>query len=54
MVKRISNIRSDVEDFKNILVCDLFYIIALDISKPLLETEMGNKYILVLFYHYSK
>jgi len=35
MVKRTSNIRSDVEDFKNILVCDLFYIIALDTSKPL-------------------
>jgi len=54
MVKRISNIRSNVEDLKNILICDLFYKVALNIAKTFLETERGNKYILVVIDHYSK
>ncbi len=39
---------------KNILVCELFYRVALDIAGPLLETKSGNKYILVAVDHYSK
>jgi hypothetical protein len=38
MVKGTCNIRLDVEDLKNILGCDLFYIITLDIAKSFLET----------------
>ncbi len=38
MVKYTNNIRSDVEDLKNILVCDLFYKVALDTTKSFLET----------------
>jgi hypothetical protein len=32
----------------------LFYRVALDIARPLLETKLGNKYILVAIDHYSK
>jgi hypothetical protein len=35
-------------------VFDLFYRIAMDIARPLLETKLGNKYILVVINHYSK
>jgi hypothetical protein len=53
MVKRIGNIRLDVEDLKNIPICDLFYIVALNIAKSFLETKRGNKCILVAIDHYS-
>jgi len=43
-----------VENLKNILVCDLFYRVALDIVRPLPETNDGNEYILVEIDHYSK
>jgi len=43
-----------VEDLKNIPICDLFYRVTLDITRPLLETNVGNKYILVAIDHYSK
>jgi hypothetical protein len=39
---------------KNILVCELFYKVVLDIMGPLFETKSGNKYILVAIDHYSK
>jgi hypothetical protein len=39
---------------KNIPVCELFYQIALDTTRPLPETKSGNKYILVAVDHYSK
>jgi len=39
---------------KNILVCDLFYRVALDIVGPLPETKNGNRYDLVAIDHYSK
>ncbi len=42
------------EEMKNILVCELFYKVVLDISGPLLETKSRNKYILVVIDHYSK
>jgi hypothetical protein len=54
MVKCINNIRSNLEDLKNILICDLFYKVALDIAKSFPKIERGNKYILVIIDHYSK
>jgi hypothetical protein len=39
---------------KNILVCDLFYKVALDIARRLPESKNGNKYALVAIDHYSK
>jgi hypothetical protein len=54
MVKCIGCIRSDVEDLKNISICDLFYKVELDIVEPFFETQNGNKYILVAIDHYSK
>ncbi len=39
---------------KNIHVCDLLYRVALDTTRPLLETKSGNKYVLVAIDHYSK
>jgi hypothetical protein len=47
MVGRVGNIRSKDEELKNILVCELFYRVALDIAGPFLKTKVGNKYILV-------
>ncbi len=54
MVEHIGNIRLDVEYLKNILVCDLFYKVALDTAKLFPKTEKVNKYILVVIDHYSK
>jgi hypothetical protein len=53
-VKSSRSIRSGDEQLKNILVCDLFYRIALDTAGPLFETRSGNRYILVAIDHYSK
>jgi transposase-like protein len=39
---------------KNILVCELFYKVALDIVGPLPETKNGNRYAMVAIDHYSK
>jgi hypothetical protein len=50
----MGNIKLNVEDLKSIPVCDLFYKIALDTTKPLPETNEGNKYILVIIDHYFK
>jgi hypothetical protein len=54
MVKQTGSIRFDVEDLKNIPICDLFYNVALDTIEPLLKTKNGNKYILMVIDHYSK
>jgi hypothetical protein len=54
MVKCIGSIRYDVEDLKNIPSYDLFYRVELNIVGPFLETQNGNKYILVAIDHYSK
>jgi hypothetical protein len=54
LVKSSRSIRSGDEQLKNILVCDLFYRIALDTAGPLFETRSGNRYILVAIDHYSK
>ncbi len=54
MVRRMGSICSENEELKSIPVCDLFYRIAMDTVGPLLETKLGNKYILVAVNHYSK
>jgi hypothetical protein len=54
MVRKVGSIRSQDEELKSILVCELFYKVALDIVIPLLEPKLGNKYILVAIDHYSK
>jgi hypothetical protein len=46
--------RSDVEDLKNISMCDLFYKVTLNIIRPLPKTNDGNEYILVEIDQYSK
>jgi hypothetical protein len=50
----MGSIRLDVEDLKNIPICDLFYKVTFDIGGPLPETNKGNKYILVAIDHYFK
>jgi hypothetical protein len=54
MVKRVGSMRLQDGEMKSILVCELFYRVALDIAGPLPETKSGNKYILVAINHYSK
>ncbi len=54
LAKSLENIRSGIEEMKNIPICDLFYRVALDIAKPLPKTKNGNKYALVTIDHYSK
>jgi hypothetical protein len=54
MVRRMGSIRSEDEELKSILVCDLFYRVVMDTAGPLLETKLGNMYILVVIDHYSK
>jgi len=54
LVKSLSSLRSGDEHLKSIPVCDLFYRVALDTARPLPETNLGNRYILVAIDHYSK
>jgi len=49
--EKMGNIRSKDEELKSMHVCDLFYRIVMDIARPLLETKLGNKYILVVINH---
>jgi hypothetical protein len=46
--------RFGVEKMKNITICDLFYQIALETTRPLFETIDGNKYVIAAIDHYSK
>jgi hypothetical protein len=54
LVESEGSIRSGDERLKSIPICDLFHKVALDTAGPLLETKVGNKYILVAIDHYSK
>jgi hypothetical protein len=45
---------SRIEKMKSILVCVLFYQVALDTSSPLPKTKLSNKYVLVAIDHYFK
>jgi len=42
MVRKMGSIRSEDEELKIIVVCDLFYKIVMDIVGPLPETKSGN------------
>jgi hypothetical protein len=46
--------KSGIEEMKNIPICDLFYRVAMDITRPLPKTTDGNKYVLIVVDHYSK
>jgi hypothetical protein len=48
------NMRSSIEEMKNILICELFYRVTMDTVSPPLETTNGNKYVLVVIHHHSK
>jgi hypothetical protein len=54
MVRKVGNIHYEDEELKNIHVCELFYRVVMGIVRPLLETKLGNKYILDAIDHYSK
>jgi hypothetical protein len=54
LVRSMGSIRSEDKEMKSIPVCELFYRVALDTTRPLPETKIGNKYILVVVDHYSK
>jgi hypothetical protein len=54
MVIKVGSIRFEDEELKSIPICELFYRGFMDIARPLLETKLGNKYILVTIDHYSK
>jgi hypothetical protein len=46
--------RFGIKEMENIHICDLFYHIVLNITRPLIEIVDGNKYVLVAIDHYSK
>jgi hypothetical protein len=54
MVRKMGNICSKDEELKSVPVCDVFYKIVMDITRPLPETKSRNKYILMAIVHYSK
>jgi len=54
LVREFGNMRSNNEEMKSIPICDFFYCVMLDTTKPLLDTKDGNKYVLVTINHYSK
>jgi hypothetical protein len=43
LAKEFGNMKSNIEKMKSIMICDFFYCVALDITKPLLEMKDGNK-----------
>lgn len=54
MVKDHGHMRSRIEKMKNIIICDLFYEVTVDIVGLLSQTKSGNKYVLVVINDYSK
>jgi hypothetical protein len=46
--------RSGIEEMKSIPICDLFYCVALDTTRPLPKITNGNKHVLAVIDHYSK
>ncbi len=54
MVKRVGSMCSKDEEMKSIPVCEVFSGVVIDIARPLLETKLGNTYMLVAIDHYSK
>jgi hypothetical protein len=54
MVRENNSLRYRIEELENIPICNLIYIVMLDITDHLLEIKYGNKYVLVAIDHYSK
>jgi hypothetical protein len=54
MAKQFDNMRCGVEKMKSILICDFFYWVILDTTRPLFKTIDNNKYVFVAIDHYSK
>ncbi len=54
MVRKVGSICCEDEELKSIPICELFYKIVMDIARPLPETRLGNKYILMAINHQSK
>jgi hypothetical protein len=54
LAKPFRNTRASIEEMKSIIICDLFYRVALDTTRPLPKTTNGNKYVLVVINHYFK
>jgi hypothetical protein len=50
----MGSMRFEDEEMKSIPICELFYWVALNTRRSLLETKSGNKYILIIVDHYSK
>ncbi len=46
--------KSNIEEMKNVPICDLFYCVTMDTIGPLLETINGKKYVFATIDHYSK
>jgi hypothetical protein len=46
--------RFGIEEMKSIPICDLFYHVALDTTRPLPKTINVNKYVFVAINHYFK
>jgi hypothetical protein len=53
-MNRISSIKIEPKEFKNIPIWDQFHHVTFDTFGPLCETNNGNRYILVAIDHYSK
>jgi hypothetical protein len=51
MVRKVGSICCEDEELKSIPICELFYKIVMDIARPLPETRLGNKYILMAINH---
>ncbi len=54
LVRQYGNMNFGIEEMKNILICDLFYCVAMDTVRPSLKTIDGNKYVFVAIDHYFK
>jgi len=54
MVRSMGSMHSEDEEMKSIPICELFYWVALDTTRPLFETKLRNKHIIVVVDHYSK
>jgi hypothetical protein len=54
MAKQFKSMKFGIEEMKNVIVCDMFYHVAFDTIGPVLETTIGNKYVLMASDHYSK
>jgi hypothetical protein len=54
LTKQCRTMRFGIEEMKSIPICDLFYCVAMDTTRPLPKTINGNKYVFIIIDHYSK